>query len=307
MISLITPNYNGEKWLGDYLDSIANQTLPQEEIEVVFADDGSTDKSRELVESYGDRIPGLNPIWHEHIGRPGELRNLAIQRAMGKYVLFLDSDDYIGTEALEKLNTFADEHPSDIFAFQLEGINRSVPRSMLSTTAPDVDLVDSGLYKTLGIWKMVDRDFIVDNDIKFDPSIRRGDDVLFFIEAMLKARRMSVLSGYPFYMLRGREDGSSITQDEWDHSKRLSVVKKAARLVLDLSQDEKTKNHFMIRMFNADAIQIAESASITEETMVELRNTMLPHWTRDVSDLIYTEDNRRKLVDIFGEPVDAGC
>lgn len=305
MISLITPNYNGEKWLGDYLDSIANQTLPQEEIEVVFADDGSTDGSRDIVESYSDRIPGLNLIWHEHIARPGELRNLAIQHAMGKYVLFLDSDDYIGIEALERLDAFANEHPSDIFAFQLEGIDRNVPRSMLSTTAPDVDLVDSGLYKTLGIWKMVNRNFIVNNDIKFDPSIRRGDDVLFFIEAMLKAKRMSVLSGYPFYMLRGREDGSSITQDEWDHGKRLSVVKKAAQLALDLSQDERTKSHFMIRLFNADAIEIAESASITEETMIELKRVLAPHWTRNVSNLIYTDDSRRKLIDIFGEPVDA--
>lgn len=302
MISVITPNYNGEKWLGDHLDSIANQTLSQEEIEVVFADDGSTDQSREIVESYSDRIPGLRPIWHEHIARPGELRNLAVQRAIGKYVLFLDSDDYIGTEALERLDRFSKEHPSDIFAFQLEGIDRKVPRSMLSTTAANVDLIDSGLYKTLGIWKMVDRKFILDNDIKFDPSIRRGDDVLFFIEAMLKAKQLSVLSDYPFYMLRGREDGSSITQDEWDHSKRLSVVKKAAQLVVDMAQDKRTKDHFMIRMFNADAVEISESPSVTNQTMTELKQTLTPYWTRDVASLIYTDMNRHKLTNIFGEP-----
>ncbi len=211
MISVITPNYNGEKWLGDYLESIANHTLSQDEIEVVFMDDGSTDRSRELVEQYADRIPGLNPVWHEHIARPGQLRNQAVRRAVGKYALFLDSDDYLGNESLERLNDFAHEHPSDVIAFQLEGIDRKVPRSMLSKTIVDADIVDSGIYKTLGTWKMIDRDFIVDNDIKFDESIHRGEDVLFCIEAMLKARKVSVLSGYPFYMLRGREDGSSIT------------------------------------------------------------------------------------------------
>jgi glycosyltransferase involved in cell wall biosynthesis len=302
MISIITPNYNGEKWLGDYLDSMANQTLPQDEIEVLFADDGSTDNSREIVESYGDRIPGLKPIWHEHIARPGELRNLALQHAMGKYVLFLDSDDYIGTEALERLNRFSDENPSDIFAFQLEGIERNVPRSMLNSTAADVDLIDSGLYKTLGIWKMVDRKFIIDNNIKFDPSIRRGDDVLFFIEAMLKAKRLSVLSGYPFYMLRGREDGSSITQDEWDHTKRLNVVKKATQMVIEMAQDTRTKDHFMIRMFNADAIEIAESKSVTDETIADLKQVLAPYWTHDVANLIYTDESRCKLTNIFGKP-----
>lgn len=305
MISVITPNYNGEKWLGDYLGSIANQTLPQEEIEVVFADDGSTDKSREIVESYSDRIPGLKPIWHEHIARPGELRNLAMQRAIGKYMLFLDSDDYIGAEALERLGTFSAKNPSDVFAFQLEGINRNVPRSMLSSTAANVDLIESGLYKTLGIWKMVDRKFIIDNDIKFDPSIRRGDDILFSIEAMLKAKRLSVLSDYPFYMLRGREDGSSITQDEWDHDKRLTVVKKAAQLIVGMAQDKKTKDHFMIRMFNADAVEIAESPSITSQTMIELKQTLMPYWNQDVASLIYTDDNRHKLTNILGEPTDA--
>lgn len=175
---------------------------------------------------------------------------------------------------------------------------------MLNTTAANVDLIDSGLYKTLGIWKMVNRKFIIDNDIKFDPSVRRGDDVLFFIEAMLKAKRLSVLSDYPFYMLRGREDGTSITQDEWDHSKRLSVVKKAARLVIELAQNKRTKDHFMIRMFNADAIEIAESAHVTDETMVDLKQTLKPYWTLDVANLIYTDDNKHTLTNIFGEPTD---
>ena len=173
---------------------------------------------------------------------------------------------------------------------------------MLSTTAANVDLIDSGLYKTLGIWKMVDRKFIIDNDIKFDPSIRRGDDVLFFTEALLKAKRLSVLADYHFYMLRGREDGSSITQDEWDPHKRLDVVKKAAQLVIQLSQDKKTRDHFMIRMFNADAIAIATSTSATDETILDLKQTLASHWTQDVANLIYTDDNRHKLISIFGEP-----
>lgn len=304
MISVITPNYNGEKWLGEYLESIANQTLPQEEVEVIFADDGSTDNSRELVESYSQRIPGLRPVWYEHTGRPGELRNLSVRRALGRYVLFLDSDDYLGEEALERLSRFASENPSDVTAFQIEGVNRKVPRSMLSRTVADADLIDSGLYKTLGIWKMVDREFIIENDIKFDSTIRRGDDVLFFIEAMLKAKKVSILSDYPFYMLRGREDGSSITQDEWDHDKRLYVIQKATQLVLDMAHGKNALNHFMIRFFNADALEIAESPRVTPDTMAALRRELAPYWTKAVSELIYADENRKKLINIFGEPLD---
>ncbi len=304
MISVITPNYNGEKWLGDYFDSIAGQTLSQNEIEVVFMDDGSTDRSREIVERYTDEIPGLKPVWHEHIARPGDLRNQAIRRAIGDYALFLDSDDYLGSESLERLSDFAKENPSDIFAFQLEGINRNVPRSMLSKTVVNADVVDSGIYKTLGIWKMVKRDFVVDNGIMFDPSIGRGDDVLLCIEAMLKARNISILSGYPFYMLRGREDGSSITQDEWDHGQRMAVIDKSLQLINSLSGDKNTADHFMIRLFNADALEIVESEVVTDETIDALRKTLSPYWSKSVADLIYTDENRRKLVEIFGAPID---
>lgn len=304
MISIITPNYNGKKWLGDYFDSIASQTLSQNEIEVVFMDDGSTDGSRKIVEQYTDEIPGLKPVWHEHIARPGDLRNQAVQRAIGEYALFLDSDDYLGSESLKRLNDFAQENPSDIFAFQLEGVNRNVPRSMLSKTVVDASVVDSGIYKTLGIWKMVKRDFIIDNDIKFDPSIRRGDDVLFCIETMLKARNISILSGYPFYMLRGREDGSSITQDEWDHDKRIAVVNKSLQLINSLGRDKNTTDHFMIRLFNADALEIAESGTATSKTIDTLRETLSPYWSKSIADLIYTDENRRRLIEIFGEPTD---
>lgn len=175
---------------------------------------------------------------------------------------------------------------------------------MLSKTVADADIVDSGVYKTLGIWKMIDRDFIVDNDITFDSSIRRGDDVLFCIEAMLKARKVSILSGYPFYMLRGREDGSSITQDEWDHNKRISVVDKSLQLINTLGKDKNMINHFLIRLFNADALEIVESKTVTDETVDTLRQTLTPYWNKDVADLIYTDENRRKLVEVFGEPVD---
>lgn len=304
MISIATPNYNGEKWLGEYFDSLATQTLPQEEIEVLFVDDGSSDTSLEIAKSYKENIPGLHIIQSEHTARPGELRNIAMRQAIGRYVLFLDSDDYLGAEALERLDDFSQNNPSDIFAFQLEGVNRSVPRSMLSKTVVDADLVDSGLYKTLGAWKMVDRQFIIDNDITFSPDFGRGEDVLFFTEAMLKARRLSILSGYAFYMLRGREDGSSITQDKWDPKQRLNLVRHASEKIINLAKDKNTRDHFMIRMFNTDAIGIAESHTIDNETMDTLKQTLGPYWSKDLAGLVYTEENRQKLINIFGEPKD---
>jgi glycosyltransferase involved in cell wall biosynthesis len=299
VISLITPNYNGEQWLGDCLDSVASQTSTQDDIEMILVDDGSTDNSKELVESYKEAIPGLKPIWHKHIGKPSALRNVALDYATGEYVLFLDSDDYIGQETVERLEDFTKHNSPDVVAFQLAGLNRKVPSSMLRKTIKNADIVDSGLYKTLGIWKMCRRDFLDEAHIRFDDSVGRGDDVIFFAEAMLKARSISVVSGYPFYTVRGREDGSSITQNEWNHNKRIDVALRVGELANSLAQNANIANHFVIRMFNSDALEIISSPTVEPATLERLRMELKKYWSPEVASLIYTDAARDILTKFF--------
>jgi len=302
MISLITPNYNGSSWLNECLDSVANQSADQHDIEMIIVDDGSTDDSRDIIESYSADIPGLKPIWHEHTGKPGALRNLAINRALGSYVLFLDSDDYLGSEAVERLSVFTAEGDTDVVAFQLAGLDRNVPSSMLQETIHDADLVSSGLYKTLGIWKMCKKDFLDRHSIRFDPSVGRGDDVTFMAETMLRAKKLSVLGGgYPFYTVRGREDGSSITQKEWNHDKRIDVAVTVGRLTKQLAPTESIANHFYIRLFNADVLDIIASPSVNEQIIRRLKAELGPYWSSDVAELIYSDESRERLVNFFNE------
>lgn len=301
-ISLITPNYNGERWLNECLDSVANQTISQDRVEMILVDDGSTDMSREIITQYRKDIPGLKTIWHEHTGQPGELRNFALRQAIGKYALFLDSDDYLGVESLERLSEFANSHAPDVLAFQLAGLNRRVPSSMLSETIEDANVVDSGLYKTLGTWKMCRHDYLIDNNIRFG-SLPRGEDTLFFAEAMLRARKLSVVSGYPFYTVRGREDGTSITQTEWDNGERITIAKHMAGLVMRLAQNEDVANHFLIRVFNTDAIGVLSSEHSASDR-ADLYSALKPFWNNQVKELIYTEANRSVLSNFFGEEHD---
>lgn len=298
MISVITPNYNGERWLDDCLQSIAGQTLSQDSIEVILIDDGSNDSSREIADSYKSDIPGLRNIWHEHTGMPGKLRNLGIEKALGDYVLFLDSDDFLGLEALERLGDFTDNNPSDLVAFQLEGLNRRVPQSMLKETIYDADVVLSGLYKTLGTWKMCNKDFIRAAGLKFG-DLGRGEDTLFFAEAMLRAEKTSVVSGYPFYTVRGREDSSSITQQEWDPDERINVAKKMAQTIMQWSPDTNTANHFFIRMFNVDIVALLLSSLVSDDDKIKLKAEFGQYWNNDIKRLIYTDENRLMLENFF--------
>lgn len=297
MISVITPNYNGEKYLPDYLDSLRNQTLSQDKFEVVFIDDGSTDSSREMVDAYSNTIQNLHPLWIEHLGQPGELRNIAISRAMGRYVLFLDSDDYLGYEALERLDEFSSKYPSDLTLFQIEGIDRDVMK--FPTTQPYTDLVDSGAYKTRGIWKMVSKDIIENNGIRFS-NVRRADDVLFVTDVMLKARTTSILGEYAFYMLRGREDGSSITQVPWSARDRTALAREMALMIArDTTADARIKNYLMLRAFNTDSIAILNDPATSDDDRQLLYDALGEFWTEDIQSIFYKPENLRQLKYFF--------
>jgi glycosyltransferase involved in cell wall biosynthesis len=87
LISCIIPVFNGERYLGQSLDSILAQTYRP--IEVIVIDDGSTDGTRQLVASYGDRV---RYFWQPNAGPP-RARNFGLRLAQGEFVAFLDADD----------------------------------------------------------------------------------------------------------------------------------------------------------------------------------------------------------------------
>lgn len=107
-ISVIMPCYNSEKYLGEAVDCVLNQTYPHTELIVI--DDGSTDRSLEILASYGDKVKVLT---QEHQG-PFPARNLGLAHATGTFVAFLDSDDWWTPEALEKLHQAIEKEDADI-------------------------------------------------------------------------------------------------------------------------------------------------------------------------------------------------
>lgn len=111
-ISVITPMYNVKKYLRECLDSVANQTL--KDIEVILVDDGSTDNTLEIAQSYYEKIPNLTIIQSENHG-PGHARNLALNIASGEYIKFLDADDKLTKNTtLETMYRVAEKNDLDV-------------------------------------------------------------------------------------------------------------------------------------------------------------------------------------------------
>jgi len=110
-ISIIMPVYKVEKYVGKTIESILNQTL--EDFEFFAIDDGSPDKSGEICEEYAKKDNRIKVIHKENGGAP-EARNVAIEKATGKYMYFIDSDDWIEKDYLEKMYELAEKENADL-------------------------------------------------------------------------------------------------------------------------------------------------------------------------------------------------
>ena len=112
-VSVIIPVYNAEEYLRDCLDSLLNQTINNEEMEVLMINDGSQDNSLEICKEYSEIYPNFKVFSKENEGLP-KTRNFALQRAQGKYITYLDSDDKYSPETFKNLCDFFDKHYDEI-------------------------------------------------------------------------------------------------------------------------------------------------------------------------------------------------
>ncbi len=100
-VTVAIPVYNTAKHLNVALDSLMHQTMKSTEFEIIFVNDCSTDNSKEVIERYSKRMSNILLINRvENSGGPMTPRNEAINAAKGEYIHFMDSDDFLGEEAL---------------------------------------------------------------------------------------------------------------------------------------------------------------------------------------------------------------
>lgn len=120
VISVIVPVYNVEPYIGRCLDSIAAQTYT--DIEVILVDDASTDKSAEICQAYGSADQRVRVIRLPENRGPSAARNEGVRRAKGEFVSFVDADDYIEPEYLERLYECLRESGGDVSICGAEGL-----------------------------------------------------------------------------------------------------------------------------------------------------------------------------------------
>ena len=95
-VSVIVPVYNVENYIEQALNSLLGQTLS--DLEIIAVDDGSSDKSGEILDQYAQEYPQRIEVLHIQNSGAGNARNEGLKRAKGKYIGFLDSDDWVAED-----------------------------------------------------------------------------------------------------------------------------------------------------------------------------------------------------------------
>ena len=164
-ISVIIPVYNGEKYLKKCLKSLEQQTFA--EFELIIINDGSTDRSQQIIDEFSQRSTcKVNNIEKENQGQAAA-RNQGVILAQGKYVVFVDCDDYVEKDYLEVLYYAAESHGSDIVSCGYHYVDENGARLRdVKLTSRDWELYGrAGLFAVWG--KIFRRDFILEKNMKF--------------------------------------------------------------------------------------------------------------------------------------------
>ena len=135
-LSIIIPFFNVENYISDCLDSVFYQDVPFEDYEVICVNDGSPDRSREIVVDYMKRFNNLTLIEHDRNRKLGTARNTGREKAIGKYIWNVDSDDKIVPNCLGHLLEICEENDLDVLEFgsiRFSGEKREDMRNVKST------------------------------------------------------------------------------------------------------------------------------------------------------------------------------
>ncbi len=211
--SIVIPVYNVERYVGACLESVCAQT--ERDIEIVAVDDGSTDGSGAIVAAAAVRDGRIRVLAKEN-GGLSSARNAGIAAARGAVVLFVDGDDLLEPQAVERVLAAFFAHDSDVVTFGArcfpEGAAASWTVECLSPVAGTYEAGDLDVlyrYDTKPyVWRSAfSRRLLMGCDLRFDESLRFGEDMLFYFEAYPQSRRTVVIED-KLYAYRVARTGS---------------------------------------------------------------------------------------------------
>lgn len=224
VVSVIIPVYNAEKYIKECIDSLLGQTYP--DFEIICVDDGSQDRSLEILREYEERDSRISVLVQQN-QYAGVARNTGMEQAKGKYLLFLDADDFFCEDMLEQAVREAEKNRTEILvfdAYRYDELSREIKTESWTALMPEFfgDGVQAATaiadrtyqFTTPSPWnKLFLKEHIDKNVIRFQ-EIKRANDLLFTFAALSCAERIGILRQKLLYYRIGNEQSLQGSADD---------------------------------------------------------------------------------------------
>ncbi len=253
-LSIIIPVYNVEKYISECLDSILSQIVSN--VEIICIEDGSTDNSIKILNEYKDRYPSIHIVKHESNRGLSAARNTGLQYAKGEYVWFVDSDDYIKSDAIKNVLSCLEEK-YDLIKFNAEVVYENdiacnktdyfIPKadysSIINGNKLFIEMMRNDDF-CVPVWLMIlNRQWLLDNHIDFREDIMHEDN-LYTMQCLLKTDKIKYLTD-KLYFYRVRKQSLTTRQVDCYELYSIVVIFSEIIKILDYNKDEEIREQLI--------------------------------------------------------------
>lgn len=221
LVSVVVPAYNAESYLDRCMESLVGQT--HRRLEIIIVDDGSTDSTADLADRWGEKDDRIKVI-HKQNGGLSSARNAGMKAATGKYIGFVDADDYVDIDMFGHMAGALESHPDcDIakcgvdveYTYKVSAIEQKSTQAYFTDSEkgevrPGFDVVSA--TDVCAVDKLYRMDFLRDNGITFPEGVKNEDEAFFFA-VFCRIRNCFFLPHCHYHYLRN-EGGIMAKQQE---------------------------------------------------------------------------------------------
>lgn len=274
LISIIVPVYNSELYINRCLDSLLKQTYKN--IEIIIVDDGSKDNSLQLIKGYANKDSRIKVYTQSNQG-PSVARNTGLDNATGKYIMFVDADDFIDKNMVTNMvegikddkNTLVLCDNSEIWANEIE------ERKLFDTDKnyiKKVDVIKAIASGKAGLvcGKLFNKNIIKEHNIKFDKEIKMCEDQIFFLNISRYCDDFIYIPKSLYFYDRRNENSITIKYKEKVIDNQIYVIN-IIKEILKTSDIESDDINYIINNRYIDAIDYCVSNEILDTNIYNIR------------------------------------
>ncbi|AFW90901.1 putative glycosyltransferase [Lactococcus cremoris subsp. cremoris UC509.9] len=285
LVTIILPVYNGEKYLKRAIDSVLNQTIGYDKLTLLVINDGGTDSSSQIISNYQKKYPELIHFIDRENKGVAKTRNEAIILTETEYLTFLDQDDYLDQEFVQKLYQEAKTSKVDVV---VGGYRRPDEVGSVRKTVQPSD-TEFGKFITMAAWSKLHRTkFLKENKIEFfDNSV--GEDNVFTFKEIMSTQNILIINYIGYNWFYNTSSVSNTAQSSLNSENQEALERLLEKLFqVNDNSNSKINEYFIVRMIVFYLLFSGRNSTLSEFASAELKfNSIMKNYGSSYNILTY--------------------